>query len=340
MHSPLGRTSAAFALGAAMVLCCMAVVDVAAQGITGVIRGNVTDQTTGRPVDGAQIYVAGTDLGTLTNADGQYQLTVRGGDADLRTRRVGYGSASRRVSVTPGEVAVADFTLNPAAIGLDVVVVTGAGAETEKRKLGNTVATIDASQLRNAPVVSLSEQLAARDPAVSVLPTGGLTGEGAQIRIRGSASLTQANEPVVYVDGVRVDRGGGFGDNVGAGGGGTPSRLDDINPEAIDHIEILKGAAAATLYGTEASSGVIQIFTKAGARGAPRWDFMTEQAASTYPATRYAPNAGWVASDSVAVWRSGVLGIHVPTAAELSTFYGRTLQPFDLIELPLASRPW
>src|SRR5207253_2675443 len=81
------------------------------------------------------------------------------------------------------------------------IVVTGAGAETEKRKLGNTVTTIDASTLRNAPVTNLSEQLAARDPSVSVLPSGGLTGEGAQIRIRATASLTQANEPVVYVDG-------------------------------------------------------------------------------------------------------------------------------------------
>src|SRR5206468_12085736 len=140
-------------------------------------------------------------------------------------------------------------------------------------------------------VSNVSEQLPPRDPAVYVLPTGGLAGEGAQIRIRGSASLTQANEPVVYVDGVRVNRSGGFGDPnwIGAGGGGTPSRLDDVNPEAIDHVEILKGAAAATLYGTEASAGVIQIFTKKGARGGPRFDFMTELGFSNYPETRYAP---------------------------------------------------
>src|SRR2546427_62096 len=104
--------------------------------------------------------------------------------------------------------------------------------------------------------------LAAREPGISVLPSGGLTGEGARIRIRGAASLSQPNEPIVYVDGVRVDRSGGFGDFIGTGGGGYPSRLDDFNPEAIEHIEILKGAAAATLYGTEASAGVIQVFTK------------------------------------------------------------------------------
>src|SRR5207302_1496477 len=121
--------------------------------------------------------------------------------------------------------------------------------------LGNTVTTIDASTLRNAPVTNLSEQLAARDPSVSVLPSGGLTGEGAQIRIRATASLTQANEPVVYVDGVRVNRGGGFGD--------------------------------------------------------PNW---------------------------IGAARQVSLGIHVPTAAELSAFYGRSVQPFDILEQRFVDR--
>src|SRR5207245_5618307 len=164
-------------------------------------------------------------------------------------------------------------------------------------------------------------------------PSGGLAGEGAQIRSGGSASLTQANEPVVYVDGVRVNRSGGFGDPnwIGAGGGGTPSRLDDINPEAIERIEILKGAAAATLYGTEASAGVIQIFTKQGSRGAPRFDFMTEQGFSRYPASRYEPEYGWDRTDALAAAQSDALAIQVPTAAELSAFYGRPVQPFEIL---------
>jgi len=338
MTSPLRRIASALICGAAIVVC-VGVPAIAAQG-TGTIRGRVTDALTGRAVDGVQVFIAGTELGTLTNADGRYQFSVRAGPLELHTRRVGYASLTRRVTVTPGEATDADFELRQAALALDAVVVTGTGAETEKRKLGNTVTTIDASTLRNAPVTNLSEQLAARDPSVSVLPSGGLTGEGAQIRIRAAASLTQANEPVVYVDGVRVNRGGGFGDPnwIGAGGGGTPSRLDDIDPEAIDHVEILKGAAAATLYGTEASAGVIQIFTKKGARGAPRFDFMTELGFSNYPETRYAPNVGWVPTDSIAAARQVSLGIHVPTAAELSAFYGRSVQPFDILEQRFVDR--
>src|SRR6266480_3348086 len=316
MTSPLRRLSAARTLRAVGIVC-LAVRCATAQG-TGTVGGRVRDGTTDRPVDGVHVYMVGTDLGTLTNAEGRYQFGVRAGDVELRAQRVGYASVTQKVSITPGQVTDVNFELRPAAIGLDAVVVTGTGAQTEVRKLGNTVSTIDASTLRNAPASNVSEQLAARDPAISVLPSGGLAGEGAQIRIRGAASLTQANEPIVYVDGVRVNRGGGFGDAtwIGAGGGGTPSRLDDINPEAIDHIEVLKGAAAATLYGTEASAGVIQIFTKKGARGSPQFDFTTEQGVSSFPKSRYEPNFGFARTAA--------------QATALSTFYGMTLQPYQV----------
>lgn len=328
--------SPALIAGIVVLTVCFAASGSAAQG-TGTIRGTITDALTRRPLDGVQVYVAGTELGTLTNADGRYQFSVRAGDVELRTRRVGFASEVQTTTVPAGQVVDANFELRQAAVALDVVVVTGAGAETEKRKLGNTISTIDASTLRNAPVSNLSEQLAARDPAVSVLPSGGLTGEGAQIRIRGAASLTQANEPIVYVDGVRVDRSGGWGDNLGTGGGGTPSRLDDINPEAIDHIEILKGAAAATLYGTEASAGVIQIFTKKGARGAPRWDFVTEQGFARYPLARYPAEAGfarWATwQDCVGAGNDSTSCVtRLPAADRLSQFYGTTIRPFEVFE--------
>lgn len=336
MTSPLRWRRALAPVGAALIVVSLATLSAAAQG-TGTIRGNVTDALTGRALDGVRVYVVGTELGTLTTADGRYQFSVRAGQVELRTRRVGYATVTARVMVTAGQVTDADFTLRQTAVPLDVMVVTGAGAETEKRKLGNTIVTIDAGALRNAPVISFSEQLAARDPAVAVLPSGGLTGEGAQIRIRGAASLTQANEPVVYVDGVRIDRSGGFGDNVGTGGGGTPSRLDDVNPEAIDHAEVLKGAAAATLYGTEASAGVVQIFTKRGAPGAPRWDFMSSQGIATYPLSRYRPEAGfalWGTWQDCVGWGRDTTACKttLPVADRLSQFYGTTIQPFQVFE--------
>ena len=158
---------------------------------------------------------------------------------------------------------------------------------TEKRKLGNTIATVDVSTLENAPVTDFSQLIAGREAGVVALPSSGYTGEGARIRIRGSASLSQLNEPIVYVDGIRVDRSAVQNFN----GQGNPSRLDDIPPESIESIEILKGAAAATLYGTEASNGVIQIFTKRGTVGAPRFTLQGDWAGISVPTNRILPVA-------------------------------------------------
>jgi TonB-linked SusC/RagA family outer membrane protein len=322
MNSPLRGSSCAPALGATLLLCALALSPGTARAqVTGTVRGQIIDITTRRPLDAVQVYVPGTDLGTLTNANGQFELHLQPGEVEIRARRVGYGSVGRRVTVTAGQTETLNLQLGQAAISLDAVVVSGAGTQTERRKLGNTVATIDGASLRNAPVATFSEALAGREPGVSVLPSGGLTGEGARIRIRGIASLSQPNEPIVYIDGVRVDRSGGFGDYIGTGGGGTPSRLDDINPDAIERVEVLKGAAAATLYGTEASAGVIQVFTKTGSQGAPRFDFVMEQGLSNYPAGRYKPNAGFARTTAQAQY--------------LGWFYYRdssALQPFQVFE--------
>ena len=115
----------------------------------------------------------------------------------------------------------------------------------------------------------MSAVLQGREPGLVGLPSGGMTGEGARIRIRGNASLSQSNEPIIFVDGLRINAGGGFGQNISRNGG-APSRLDDIDPSTSERVEVLKGAAAATLYGAEASNGVIQVFTKRGSSGAPR----------------------------------------------------------------------
>src|SRR2546430_3319028 len=159
MTSPLRWLRAALVLSVAPLPVCLLAPLAHAQG-TGTIRGTVIDALTGRPIDGVRVDVPSTDLGTLTDREGRYQFTVRAGDVQLRARRVGYATATRKVTATAGQVTDADFQLRGAAVGLDVVVVTGAGAATEKRKLGNTIGTIDASELRNAPVVNVSEQLA------------------------------------------------------------------------------------------------------------------------------------------------------------------------------------
>ena len=287
--------------------------DGAAQA-TGTIEGKVTEAGSGRPLAGAQVFVAGTTVGSVTNDRGEYRITAAPArQVELRVRLIGFSPINRTVVVTAGQTVTQDIAVGVSALQLEQVVVTGTGAQVEVKKLGNSIATIQPPAF--APITTPSQLLTARDAGVTILAASGLAGEGSRIRIRGNASLSMSNEPIVFVDGVRVNSGGGFGDNAGAGGGGRPSRLDDIDPSSIERVEVLKGAAAATLYGTEASNGVIQIFTKKGATGTARWTFNAEQAATNFDISRIKDNCGYARTDTA--------------AARLSTFYGRTVTAFS-----------
>ena len=260
----------------------------------GTIVGTVTDAASQRPLEAVQVYIPGTGVGALTNASGRFLLlNVPVGEHTLSAELVGYRAGEQTVTVGAGASMQVDFGLTQTAIALDEIVVTGTGIATEKRKFGNTIATLDVSTLDDAPIVNFSQLLAGREPGVVVLPSSGWTGEGAQIRIRGSASLSQSNEPIVYVDGIRVDRSAAGPSMAGYNPQGNPSRLDDIPPESIERIEILKGAAAATLYGTEASNGVIQIFTKRGRAGATRFTAQADWSAIVAPTDRLIPLSGF-----------------------------------------------
>lgn len=284
-------------------------------GAQGIITGTVIDARSLEPLIGAQVAIPYLVAGSVTNVDGIYRIAaVPAGDYTVEFRYIGYRTSMATVTVVTGETVVLDASLNETAINLDEVVVTGAGGPVEKRKLGNSIATIATSSLETAPVQTFSDVLQGREPGLVGMPSGGQTGEGARIRIRGAASLSQSNEPIVYIDGIRANNGGGITFNPG----GSPSRLDDINPEAIERVEILKGAAAATLFGSEASNGVIQIFTKRGNIGPPHFTFQTQQASITYPRV-YANNAGFARTQT--------------QADTMATWFGRSgLRPFQLVE--------
>ncbi|HEX9109490.1 MAG TPA: TonB-dependent receptor plug domain-containing protein, partial [Longimicrobiales bacterium] len=299
----------------------------AQQPMTGRVVGRVVEAGSGRAITGAQVFIAGTRVGALTNATGAYEIAaVPVGQQTAAVQMLGYGQEKQDVVVRAGQSARADFEVRQVAISLDEVVVTGAGVATQKRMLGNTVATVDAARImENSAIQDVSSLLQARIPGVIGASTGGLAGEGMRISIRGNASLTQYNQPVVYVDGVRVDNGGGWGPGVSAGGGGDPTRLSDINPEDIARVEVLKGAAAATLYGTEASSGVIQIFTKHGSAGATHWTFQIQEGMSGYPHGAYEQHAGFAVANGPTT-----TGTHVDQGATyLSQYWGKNIQPFQ-----------
>ena len=248
---------------------------------TGRVSGQVTDSTGQQPLAGAEIVILGpggtTVRGARTDAAGRFVITNAPiGDQRIRARFVGYAPKEQSLTVRDGVTATIDFALMPRSLQLDQVVVTGTGGIVQKRAVGNVVENIAAPDvLQIAPARTVDQLVGERTPGVIVLPSSGQVGTGAQLRIRGASSLSLSNDPIVYIDGVRMNSDAAQGP-VQRGGGGS-SRINDIDPEDIESIEIIKGPAAATLYGTEASNGVVQIITKRGRAGQAHWDFSTRQ---------------------------------------------------------------
>lgn len=256
-----------------------------AEIVAGTIHGRVAEAGSGRALSGAQVVIVGSQRSAVTGASGEYTLAaVPDGHHLLRASVIGHQSADRAVDVSNGQGVVADFALGTAAVQLDRLVVTGTAGATSRRTVGNAVSTIDAAEITDKVVnQNVSELLQAKAPGVSVLQSSGSPGTAGNIRIRGVGSLAGSSAPVVYVDGVRYqsDPGGSFRNNWQspaqgqlAGGGQTATALDAINPEDIESIEVIKGPAAATLYGADAANGVIQIITKKGRPGnqAMEWE--------------------------------------------------------------------
>jgi TonB-linked SusC/RagA family outer membrane protein len=236
---------------------------------SGTITGVVLDAGQA-PLPNAQVTVQGTRLGTQTDANGRFRIGgITGTSAVLEIRRLGYKMAT----VTASVGTEAQVNLSPASINLDAVVVTGQPGSTARRTLGVDIAQIDASEVTSkAPINNVQNLINGRAPGVTILQNSGTIGSGATVRIRGVSSFSLSNQPLIYVDGIRVDNAQGTGPQNQSFGASTTTRWNDFNPDDIESIEIVKGPAAATLYGTEAANGVIQIITKKGQQGKPAWD--------------------------------------------------------------------
>lgn len=236
---------------------------------TGRVVGRVTASATAQPLSGAQVYVEGLRIGTLSNADGRFIiLNVPAGTHTVRVDLLGFAPAERQVTVAAGGSAAADFSLTETAIALEELVVTGTAAEVRAKEVGNALDAITSRDLEFLPVTNPEDIIGGRVPGVTVAQAAGQPGTGGTIRIRGQNTASQAPEPLIYIDGVRV-----YNQPISIGGAARQSisPLQDINAEDIERVEVVKGASATTLYGTEAAGGVIQIFTKRGVAGAPIW---------------------------------------------------------------------
>ncbi|HEX6316295.1 MAG TPA: TonB-dependent receptor plug domain-containing protein, partial [Gemmatimonadaceae bacterium] len=259
----------------------MALTGASARAQTGTISGTVQSES-GQPLAAAQVTVVGTSLGTRTGMDGRYTVVnVPVGQHRVRVQFIGHRPMDQSVNVTAGGTATLDFTLRAQALALDAVVVTGTGSAARNREVGNSISQIDMSKVQ-LPSANIGQLLQGRTAGMTVMPSSAQAGSGSMIRLRGNVSVTMSNQPLIYVDGVRI-RSDGYQRNVPPSGSDlrsgndVASPLNDINPNDIERVEVIKGAAAATLYGTEAAAGVIQIFTKSGRTGAPQWSFSVDQ---------------------------------------------------------------
>jgi TonB-linked SusC/RagA family outer membrane protein len=248
-----------------------------AQANSGTVTGTVKDAVSGTPLAGAAVRVGTSQLGTQTGDDGKY--TIRGvpvGAVQLQINRIGYEAKKVPATITAGGTTTVDVSLSQAAFSLSEVVVTVTGAQ-KKAEISNTVASVDvASKAEETTANNLGQLLSGQAAGVQIV-SAGAAGGGSRIRIRGQSSLSLSNAPVVYVDGIKVSSAATDGSSTNA------SRFDDLNPDEIESIDVLKGPAAATLYGTEAANGVINITTKKGRAGATRWNVFGESGSSWDP---------------------------------------------------------
>lgn len=265
---PLGHARTMALPAAVMLMIAGAALPLAAQE-PGSIQGTVVGQASGRAMEGAQVYIRGTNVGTLTNSSGHYVLrNLAPGSYRVTVHLIGYSDANKTVTVSAGTSTTLDFQLTASAVNLNEIVVTGTAATARKKELGNSTDVIAASQIENAPVANVEDVLQGRGNDVTIMSNSGQPGSGGTIKIRGVNTVSQSVQPLIYVDGVRIAN-----DQHRAGWGGRTSTnpLQDIPAEDIARVEVVKGAAATTLYGTEAAGGVIQIFTKKGEAGQARW---------------------------------------------------------------------
>lgn len=234
---------------------------------TATVNGTVKDAKTGEQLVGATVMLIGKTsdkkvIGAIAKGNGEFSITsVPAGTYTLKAQYVGYKNQAQDLTVKDGETKSVNLELFPDVVGLDEVVVTGVASRNEKAVADVAVTRINASDLQESFVYSDFGQLVAgKIPGVQVQTSSGNVGGGMRFQVRGGGGLNGTGQPVIFVDGVRINN-----DQVGIDvGGQSAGTLADLNPEDIANVEVLKGPAGSALYGTSGSNGVILITTKRG----------------------------------------------------------------------------
>ena len=215
----------------------------------------------GEPVVGASVVVKGTTKGSLSDIDGKFSLDVPANATTLVISSVGYTS----IDVPVGNEKEINITLKDADAVLSEVVITGVGSATDKRRVPIDVQTLDAKQLPQTPTASIDQALIGKIAGAQITSVGGSPGQQAQILLRGINTINRGTQPMILLDGMQLI-----------------TDLSSVDLNLIERVEVVQGAAAASIYGAQGANGVIQMFTKKGKRGKMQVDFSTGYSDNTY----------------------------------------------------------
>ncbi len=253
-----------------------------AQKISFSIKGTVTDDS-GLPLIGVTVQLVEPRLGTVTDERGFYDLSdaVAPGEYTLLFSYVGYSSYNEKVTINESNSNLTkDIKLGADILELDAVVVTGNSPTSTRKQLGNAIGVVSGEKLQNSGTTNTLAALSGKVMGAQITQNDGYPAGGISVRLRGASSIKGSSDPLYIVDGVIVDNSSTNVINLSADAMTTglqagQNRLVDINPNDIERIEVLNGAAAAAIYGSRASNGVVQIFTKRGKSGKATIEFGT-----------------------------------------------------------------
>ncbi len=266
---------------------------------THVIAGRVIDSVTQKGMSGATITLLELKRSATTTAEGVFQfLAVPPGTYTISVKVLGYKSKTLSIVVGSTRIVMLTIQMQPGTTTLSEVVTTVTGVQ-RKLEIGNDITTLDVPEImKQAPITSVTDLLEARVPGLTVMRTSGVPGAPSRIRLRGVSGGMLANvpgaptnDPIVVVDGIRIYAGQSGVEDQKLGGGTypTPSPIDQIDPNSIEKIEVLKGPSAAAMYGSDAANGVIVITTKKGQPGATRWSLTPSVGTESIPGLYAAP---------------------------------------------------
>jgi TonB-linked SusC/RagA family outer membrane protein len=229
------------------------------------VTGRVTSAEDGSSLPGVNVVIKGTSVGTATDSEGRYSLSVPSSSSVLVFSFIGL----RSQEVVVGDRSSLDISLALDATQLSEVVVTGYGVQARTEVTG-AITSVSSKDFENLPLRNIDQALQGRAAGVNVVQSSGTPGAGISVNIRGTGSLTSSSQPLFVIDGVPINTGSYTA--IGAGGQLT-NALSDLNPNDIESFEVLKDAAAAAIYGSRAANGVVIITTKSGKAGRTKVDF-------------------------------------------------------------------